>query len=58
MDTMCAFKLAYVGMESVVGEIDIFTTTTGNFKTITSEHMKEMKNVALVGNFCHSVNEL
>merc|ERR1711920_401984 len=45
-------------MESVVGEIDIFTTTTGNFKIITLEHMKKMKNNAIVGNIGHFDNEI
>merc|ERR550514_1043064 len=31
-------------MEKVVGEIDIFVSTTGNFNIITIEHMKKMKN--------------
>merc|ERR1712050_294046 len=45
-------------LESVVGEIDIFTTTTGNFKIITLEHMKKMKNNAIVGNIGHFDNEI
>merc|ERR550514_2589686 len=45
-------------MESVVGEVDIFTTTTGNFKIITLEHMKKMKNNAIVGNIGHFDNEI
>merc|ERR1711861_56794 len=36
-------------MEKVVGEIDIFVSTTGNFNIITVEHMKKMKNNAIVG---------
>merc|ERR1711865_1329669 len=40
------------------GEIDIFTTTTGNFKIITLEHMKKMKNNAIVGNIGHFDNEI
>merc|ERR1719213_1126245 len=45
-------------MESVVGEIDIFVTTTGNFNIITLEHMKKMKNNAIVGNIGHFDNEI
>merc|ERR1719171_320238 len=45
-------------MESVVGEMDIFVTTTGNFKIITLEHMKKMKNNAIVGNIGHFDNEI
>merc|ERR1712108_69177 len=44
--------------ESVVHEIDIFTTTTGNFQIITLEHMKKMKNNAIVGNIGHFDNEI
>merc|ERR1711967_21847 len=34
-------------IEKVVGEIDIFVSTTGNFNIITCEHMKKMKNNAI-----------
>merc|ERR1711963_888115 len=34
------------------------TTTTGNFKIITLEHMKKMKNNAIVGNIGHFDNEI
>merc|ERR1712034_146 len=44
--------------ESVVSEIDIFITTTGNFKIITLESMKKMKNNAIVGNIGHFDNEI
>merc|ERR1712151_827358 len=47
-----------VTIEEVVGEVDIFTTTTGNFKIITLEHMKKMKNNAIVGNIGHFDNEI
>ena len=42
----------------VVGEIDIFVSTTGNFNIITVEHMKKMKNNAIVGNIGHFDNEI
>merc|ERR1711967_168379 len=45
-------------IEKVVGEIDIFTSATGNFNTITLEHMKKMKNNAIVGNIGHFDNEI
>merc|ERR1711906_93731 len=59
-DPICALQACMEGfqvvtVESVVGEIDIFTTTTGNFKIITLEHMK--KN-AIVGNIGHFDNEI
>merc|ERR1712010_349403 len=45
-------------MEDVVGEADIFVSTTGNFNIITLEHMKKMKNNAIVGNIGHFDNEI
>merc|ERR1712025_675715 len=45
-------------MEKVVGEIDIFVSTTGNFNIITLENMKKMKNNAIVGNIGHFDNEI
>merc|ERR1712209_135461 len=38
--------------------IDIFTSATGNFNIITLEHMKKMKNNAIVGNIGHFDNEI
>merc|ERR1712193_403266 len=63
IDPICALQACMEGfqvvtMESVVGEIDIFCTTTGNFKIITLEHMKKMKNNAIVGNIGHFDNEI
>merc|ERR1719458_883246 len=45
-------------MEDVVGEIDIFTSATGNFDIITLAHMKKMKNNAIIGNIGHFDNEI
>merc|ERR1719240_1549669 len=63
IDPICALQACMEGfqvvkMESVIGEVDIFTTTTGNFKIITLEHMKKMKNNAIVGNIGHFDNEI
>merc|ERR1712170_317691 len=63
IDPICALQACMEGfqvvtLESVVGEIDIFTTTTGNFQIITLEHMKKMKNNAIVGNIGHFDNEI
>merc|ERR1712004_851081 len=63
IDPICALQACMEGfqvvtMESVVGEIDIFTTTTGNKDIITLEHMKKMKNNAIVGNIGHFDNEI
>ena len=38
-------------------EIDIFVSATGNFNIITIDHMKKMKNNAIVGNIGHFDNE-
>merc|ERR1712167_384024 len=63
IDPICALQACMEGfqvvtLDSVVGEVDIFTTTTGNFKIITLEHMKKMKNNAIVGNIGHFDNEI
>merc|ERR1712115_742556 len=44
--------------ESVVGEIDIFVSTTGNFNITRLEHMTKMKNNCIVGNIGHFDNEI
>merc|ERR1711878_147986 len=63
VDPICALQACMEGfqvvtMDSVVGEIDIFTSATGNFDIITVEHMKKMKNNAIVGNIGHFDNEI
>merc|ERR1712125_319101 len=60
IDPICALQACMEGfqvaaLESVVGEIDIFTSATGNFNIITLEHMK---NNAIVGNIGHFDNEI
>jgi len=45
-------------LEEVLGEADIFVTTTGNKDIITYEHMQGMKNNALVCNIGHFDNEI
>ncbi|HEU0195742.1 MAG TPA: adenosylhomocysteinase [Nevskiaceae bacterium] len=45
-------------VEDVVGQADIFVTTTGNCDIITLEHMQAMKNNALVCNIGHFDNEI
>merc|ERR1712166_1353148 len=62
-DPICALQACMEGfqvttIESVVHEIDIFVTTTGNFQIIRLEHMKKMKNNAIVGNIGHFDNEI
>jgi len=63
VDPICALQACMEGfqvvtMEEVVGEIDIFVSSTGNFNIITFEHMKKMKNNAIVGNIGHFDNEI
>merc|ERR1712117_385744 len=63
IDPICALQACMEGfevieMESCVGEIDIFTSATGNFNIITIDHMKKMKNNAIVGNIGHFDNEI
>merc|ERR1711870_83097 len=63
IDPICALQACMEGfqvvkMESVVGEIDIFVSTTGNKDIITLDHMKKMKNNAIVGNIGHFDNEI
>merc|ERR1711904_271953 len=63
IDPICALQACMEGfqvatLESVVGEMGIFTSTTGNFNIITLEHMKKMKNNAIVGNIGHFDNEI
>jgi adenosylhomocysteinase len=63
IDPICALQAAMEGyrvetLQDVVGEADIFITTTGNFDIITAEHMSAMKDKALVGNIGHFDNEI
>jgi adenosylhomocysteinase len=44
--------------EDVVKTADIFITTTGNKDIIRLEHMREMKDMAIVGNIGHFDNEI
>jgi len=53
---MEGFQVATV--EDVVEDADIFITTTGNRDVITIEHMRKMKDGALVGNIGHFDNEI
>merc|ERR1711881_384347 len=62
-DPICALQACMEGfqvvtLKSVVGEMDIFVTTTGNFNIIRLEHMQKMKNNAIVGNIGHFDNEI
>merc|ERR1712066_460526 len=63
IDPICSLQACMEGfqvvkMESVVAEIDIFVSTTGNKDIIKLDHMKKMKNNAIVGNIGHFDNEI
>jgi len=62
-DPICALQACMEGfqvvtMEQLIGEIDIFCSSTGNFNIITVDHMSKMKNNAIVGNIGHFDNEI
>lgn len=63
VDPICALQAAMDGfevviLEDVVASADIFVTTTGNKDVIRIEHMREMKDMAIVGNIGHFDNEI
>ena len=63
VDPICALQAAMDGfevvlLEDVVADADIFITTTGNKDVIRIEHMREMKDMAIVGNIGHFDNEI
>src|SRR5436309_975714 len=63
IDPICALQAAMEGyevvtMEEAVTRADIFVTATGNMDVITLEHMREMKNMAIVSNIGHFDSEI
>jgi len=63
VDPICALQAAMDGFEVVLLEdaletADIFITTTGNKDVIRIEHMRAMKDMAIVGNIGHFDNEI
>jgi len=63
VDPICALQAAMDGFEVVLLEdaletADIFITTTGNKDVIRIEHMRLMKDMAIVGNIGHFDNEI
>ena len=63
IDPICALQAAMEGyrvvtMEEAASQADIFVTATGNFEVITHEHMKQMKDQAIVCNIGHFDNEI
>ena len=63
VDPICALQAAMDGFEVVTLEdaaptADIVITATGNKDVITLDHMREMKDMAIVGNIGHFDNEI
>jgi len=63
IDPICALQASMEGyqvltLEDVVETADLFVTTTGNKAIILAEHMKRMKNQAIVCNIGHFDNEI
>ncbi len=63
VDPICALQAAMDGfqvttIDEVIDTADIFITTTGNKDVIRIEHMREMKDMAIVGNIGHFDNEI
>jgi adenosylhomocysteinase len=63
VDPICALQAAMEGykvvtMEYAADKADIFVTATGNYQVISFEHMKRMKNQAIVCNIGHFDNEI
>ena len=63
IDPICALQAAMEGfqvarLEDVVESADVFVTATGNKDVITLDHMRRMKDKAIVGNIGHFDNEI
>ena len=63
IDPICALQAAMEGyrvvtLDDVVGQADIFVTTTGNKDIITAAHMANMRDQAIVCNIGHFDNEI
>jgi adenosylhomocysteinase len=63
VDPICALQAAMEGfevitMEEAVTRADIFVTATGNADVITVDHMRAMKNMAIVCNIGHFDSEI
>ncbi len=63
IDPICALQAAMEGyrvvrLDEVAEKVDIFVTATGNFNVIGHDHMKRMKDQAIVCNIGHFDNEI
>jgi adenosylhomocysteinase len=63
IDPICALQAAMDGyqvarLESVIDQIDILITGTGNTRVVTPEHLLALKHLAIVGNVGHFDDEI
>ena len=63
VDPICALQAAMEGypvvtMEQAASKADIFVTATGNFNVVNYDHMRQMKDQAIVCNIGHFDNEI
>ena len=63
VDPICALQAAMDGyqvarLDTVVGDVDIVITGTGNRDVVTAEHLLGLKHLAVVGNVGHFDNEI
>ncbi|GAA3205632.1 adenosylhomocysteinase [Microbacterium terregens] len=63
VDPICALQAAMDGfqvarLESVLGDVDLVVTGTGNKNVITVEHLQGLKHLAIVANVGHFDNEI
>jgi adenosylhomocysteinase len=63
VDPICALQAAMDGfqvttLESVIGEVDIVVTGTGNENVVTLDHLLGLKHLAIVANVGHFDNEI
>ena len=62
-DPICALQAAMEGyevvtMDDMIGQADIVVTATGNKDIVTADHMREMKDRAILCNIGHFDNEI
>lgn len=63
IDPICALQAAMEGyrvvtLDDVAEQVDIVVTATGNFHVVTHEHMKRMRNQAILCNIGHFDSEI
>ncbi len=63
IDPICALQATMEGyrvvtMDDAASKADIFVTATGNYHVITHDHMRQMKNQAIIANIGHFDSEI